>query len=378
MKIRTITLGYNATLPVDYTVLSQNATILEKARVVFEQAGYDVQTIRIATQPWENYIHTEKELSSTRAAYDQFCTESNIEYINLGTTYKSKNINKIYDINKKSTHLFSSAILSQQNKINYTACQETAKLIKKLSPLEDEGFANLRFAALFNLEANCPFFPAAFHDGKIGLGIGTENSDLVYAAFENARDILHAGECLKKILEKKYGALEILAKNFCSNHKIKYHGIDPSICTSIHPKESIAFAFEHLGLGKFGDPGTLAIARIITSVLQGLNIKSCGYKGLMLPVMEDYGLAMRNNEGMYNITDLLMYSAVCGTGLDTIPLPGNISLKKLYALLVDLASLSCKLQKPLSARLMPIPDKIFGEMTEFNFPYFVNTKIMGI
>jgi len=98
----------------------------------------------------------------------------------------------------------------------------------------------------------------------------------------------------------------------------------------------------------------------------------------MLPVLEDYGLAKRNIERTYNITDLLLYSAVCGTGLDTIPLPGNVSEKKLYALLLDIASLSIKLNKPLSARLMPIPDKKAGEMTGYKFDYFVNSKIMDI
>ncbi len=98
----------------------------------------------------------------------------------------------------------------------------------------------------------------------------------------------------------------------------------------------------------------------------------------MLPLMEDYGLAQRNNEGAFNLANLLLYSAVCGTGLDTIPLPGHVSEKKLYALLLDIASLSLKLQKPLSARLMPIPGKKVGDMTEFDFPYFVNSRVMNI
>ena len=98
----------------------------------------------------------------------------------------------------------------------------------------------------------------------------------------------------------------------------------------------------------------------------------------MLPVLEDYGLAQRNTEESYNLTDLLLYSSVCGTGLDTIPLPGDVSEDKLYALLLDIASLAIKLNKPLSARLMPIPHKKAGEMTGYTFEYFVNSKIMKI
>jgi uncharacterized protein (UPF0210 family) len=98
----------------------------------------------------------------------------------------------------------------------------------------------------------------------------------------------------------------------------------------------------------------------------------------MLPVCEDYGLAKRNDDGMFDLTNLLSYSAVCGTGLDTIPLPGNVSEKKLYALLLDIASLSIKLNKPLSARLMPFPGKKSREMTNYEFEYFVNSKTMRI
>ena len=310
--------------------------------------------------------------------FDQFCADNKIEYINVGTTVQSNNIAKIFDIIAGSTHLFSSAMLTYKNIINYDACLATAKLIKRLAPVEAEGFANLRFAALFNLPACCPFFPAAYHEGQVGIGIGTENSDVVYSAFQEAGEVSTAADILHSSLHEKYSAIESIAVDFCSEHEIMYFGIDPSICTSIDPNESVAFAFEKLGLGKFGEPGTIAVARIVTSVLQSLNIKTCGYNGLMLPVMEDYGLAQRNDEGMYDITNLLVYSAVCGTGLDTIPLPGDVSTKKLYALLVDLASLSCKLQKPLSARLMPIPGKASREMTAFKFPYFVNTKIMTI
>ena len=36
------------------------------------------------------------------------------------------------------------------------------------------------------------------------------------------------------------------------------------------------------------------------------------------------------------------------------------------------------INKPLSARLMPVPSKKVGEMTEYRFRYFVNSRIMRI
>jgi uncharacterized protein (UPF0210 family) len=141
--------------------------------------------------------------------------------------------------------------------------------------------------------------------------------------------------------------------------------------------DSIAYAFEHLHHGAFGTPGTLFIAKMLTDTLQSLPIKKIGYCGLMLPVLEDHGLSTRNTQNHLSVTKLLLYSSVCGTGLDTVPLPGDISVETLYRILLDVASLSIKLQKPLSARLMPIPGKKAGDMTAFTFPYFVNSTIMA-
>jgi uncharacterized protein (UPF0210 family) len=378
MKIRTITLGINVNKTVDDLKISEYADLLQRAKSFIQNNGFTVQTIRLVTQPWEEYYTSKNYFNSLIKLFDSFCQKKQIDYVNIGTTFKSENLGKILDIISQTQHVFTTMFLAKKQDINNTGCLATAKLIKSLAPLEPEGFANLRFAALFNIPANTPFFPAAFHQGPPGLGIGTENSDIVFSAFQQAKDLPSAKNILIEKLTDQYSNLESIVETFCMENELKYNGIDPSICTSIDREESIAFAFEKLRLGEFGEPGTLTIARIITSALQSLKIKSCGYKGLMLPVMEDYGLAQRNNEGQFDITNLLMYSTVCGTGLDTIPLPGNVSSKKLYALLLDLASLSCKLQKPLSARLMPIPNKSAGEMTEFNFPYFVNTKVMDI
>jgi len=97
----------------------------------------------------------------------------------------------------------------------------------------------------------------------------------------------------------------------------------------------------------------------------------------MLPVCEDFGLAQRAGEGAYNLTDLLLYSTICGCGLDVVPLPGDISVDKLESILLDMATLAIKLDKPLSARLLPAPGKKAGEMTTFNSPYLVNCKVFS-
>jgi uncharacterized protein len=95
-------------------------------------------------------------------------------------------------------------------------------------------------------------------------------------------------------------------------------------------------------------------------------------------VLEDSVLAARAAEGTLTIKDLLLYSAVCGTGLDTVPLPGDVTSDQIAALLLDLSALALRLDKPLTARLMPIPGKRAGDPTGFDFAFFANSKVMAL
>jgi len=378
MKIRTITGGISLNLPLKDKKLNRLCDFLNLAKEEFETRGFTVQTMRVATQPWEDYYETENQIIEIVQELEKLVSDNKINYLSFGTTFKTQNIPLIYDILKNTKQGFVTSLLANNKTINYEALEKTAELIKKLATLEADGFGNLRFAALFNMKAGSPFFPAAYHKGAPSFAIGTENSDLVYKAFEKAGNINNAQKELRQIFMHEVKPIETIAMELSKKHKIKFDGIDLSIAPSENKDESIAFAFEKLGLGKFGEHGTLAIAKIVTQTVKNLQIKKCGYSGLMLPVLEDFGLAQRNNEGMYNLSNILLYSSVCGTGLDTIPLAGDVSVEKIKAVLLDVASLSVKLDKPLSARLMPVPNKKVGEMTEYNFEYFVNTKIMNL
>jgi uncharacterized protein (UPF0210 family) len=378
MKIRTITTGFNVELPLKEEQINDIANFTHKARRLFESKGYAVQTVRIATQPWEKYFESSDQIISLVKVLEDLTYKYSLDYSNVGTTMNERLIPIIYDMMKSTSHMFCTVLVSDDRTISYERATQTAKLIKRLSRIGKDGFTNLRFAAIFNTRPGSPFYPAAYHEGPTSFAIGTENSDLVNKAFARAKTIEEAGMYLREVLAEEFKRIEEIAEEISVTEKVQYDGIDVSIATSVAADESIAYAFEKLGFGRFGDVGTLTIAKIITDTVKGLDVKKCGYSGLMLPVLEDYGLAERNTEGAYNLGNLLLYSSVCGTGLDTIPLPGDVTEKKLLALLLDIASLSIALDKPLSARLMPIPGKKIGEMTQYQFEYFANSRIMKI
>lgn len=377
MKIRTITTGF----PIDETFSEKQFSKLAEAtkniKEAFQNNSYDVQTIRMSTQPWEPYAATRSELMNKVKELHQLTKTYDIDYFNIGPTKDPEKIIWLSPVIEQTTNGFCTSQICDSKEIFFDAAWKTAQLIKQLSNLEPNGFANLRFAALCNVGPSSPFYPASYHDtGKPSFGIGLENSDLLYNAFEQAKNIKNAKQHLKTLFESTYREIEKNAHQISKHEKISYNGIDVSISSSVQKNESIAYGFEHLGLGSFGGAGTLSIAKLVTETLQNIPVKKTGYCGLMLPILEDHGLATRNTQGHLSITKLLLYSSVCGTGLDTIPLPGDITVETIYGILLDVASLSIKLQKPLSARLMPIPGKKAGDLTAFDFPYFVNSTIM--
>jgi uncharacterized protein (UPF0210 family) len=98
----------------------------------------------------------------------------------------------------------------------------------------------------------------------------------------------------------------------------------------------------------------------------------------MIPVMEDKVLARRWAEGTFNIDSILAYSAVCAAGVDTVPLPGNVSEEQIARILGDVAWLARKWNKPLGARLLPAPGKQPGEQTQFTGAMLTNTAVQPL
>ena len=141
---------------------------------------------------------------------------------------------------------------------------------------------------------------------------------------------------------------------------------------------SIGGAFERLTGAPFGSSGTMTAAATVTAALAAIPVQHAGYSGLMVPVLEDSVLAQRWSEGTLTVDALLAYSAVCGTGLDTVPLSGEVTVEQLARIIGDMASLAVKLRKLLSARLMPVSGKKPGDRTEFNDPFLVNATIQRL
>ena len=92
------------------------------------------------------------------------------------------------------------------------------------------------------------------------------------------------------------------------------------------------------------------------------------------------GLFVLGARGQYSTGQQLPMTHMSGllNLAETIPLPGDVSLDQMERIYSDVASLATKWNKPLSARLQPIPGKKAGDRTEFSDPYLFNTTLHAL
>jgi len=382
-KIRAITAFINLERGRYQIQVSEAADFLNKARKSFELHGYTVQTLRIVTQPFPEYT---KGLS--RAEAGQFFNNldglAQLEHlmISIGPAYLSgenggAQAELLADILKNTKSLYGTVVVANSEGVNWPAVKSAGGVIKTLEDSTPHSEGNFRFAAIANVPAYSPFFPAAYHTGAgHQFTIGLESANTVAGAFQGATDIADARRRLIDLLYPQAFDVENLSVGIAGDQGWNYLGQDLSPAPSIDA--SIGAAIEILSKQPFGASGTLTAVGTITSALKEIGARRVGYSGLMLPVLEDRTLAERWDAGFYSIDALMSYSAACGTGLDTVPLPGDTSVDTLGRMIGDVATLSVKWNKPLSARLLPVAGKRAGERTEFTDPRLVNGTIQPL
>src|SRR5437016_3614606 len=382
-KIRTVTAGVNLKNTSDLATVESAIGFLQKARKKFEDEGYEIQTLRIATQPLPEYLNGKSRAAALRdlRAIDGVVSAKNVLFsigpVITDDRYDPEFASWATQLVKDTKNInFSLTVASPERGIHYETALTAAEAIVAISKSSPGGEGNFRFTAAANCLAGTPFFPVAYHQGALAFSIGLESPGLLQEAFRDSKDIEDAKAKLKTLLESELRPVEKLALEIARDDHREYRGIDVSPAPS--KDASIGAAIEALTRVPFGSASTLAACAAITDVLKSLRIKTCGYSGLMLPVLEDPVLATRAAEGRYSVRELLLYSSVCGTGLDVVPLAGDTPAKELAALVRDVAALSTKLHKPLSARLFLIPGKKAGDHAEFDNPFLTSSVVMKL
>ncbi len=384
MKIRSITCFFDPRARGAQQTIDRIGQLREAAFDQFSKTGFEVQTTRLATVPFPYLYPTAEAENAVRLAQklESDAKSRGFEYVSLGpalTNYPDS-YQVVTPILAATKDVFVGGMLTTPNgEVSLEAVRTCAEIITRAATITPDGFTNLRFGALANVGPWGPFLPGAYHQGeRPAFALAMECADVAFAAVRKARTLNEARQSIITTLEAQAMAFTSTANYLAQRFDFDFRGIDFSFTP--HPDEccSLGSALEALGLPALGMAGSLAAAAFLADTLDRGSWMKTGFNGMMMPVLEDATLAARAAEGTFTVQDLLMYSAVCGTGLDTVPLPGDATPGQIAGLLLDVSALALRLNKPLLARLMPLPGKKAGDPTNFDFAYFAPGGVMAL
>jgi uncharacterized protein (UPF0210 family) len=382
-KIRALTAFINLD-PAHYqSQVASTLLALQKIKSIFEKSGFEVQTLRLTTQPFPAYTHSfsDEQALAFFKDLDRLVTKDSLDtsigpaMMQVGDDPREARL--LARILASTQTLEGTVVIASDDGIHQDGIREAGSLIHDLAENTPESLGNFRFAAIAMVPPGTPFYPASYHlSADHTFAIGLQSANIVAAAISSTRDPEQAQNNIEASLGNWARDLEAIGKRAGQESGWKFTGIDlsPAPLGDI----SIGRAIEGFTHEPLGSSGTLAAVAVITRALANIHVTRVGYSGLMLPVLEDSLIAQRWSEGRLSLNSLLLYSSVCGTGIDVAPLPGDTSQAQLQAILRDVASLAYKWHKPLSARLLPVKGKKPGDRTEFKDPFLVNATIRAV
>lgn len=361
--------------------LDATLAVLHEAQRDFEQRGYGVESVRITSQPLGELVQGRSDAQALaflkalndRAEKDNFLPNVGPAMLHDGDDPRAMRL--LGQVLSTMPQINASAIMAGEDGIHWNVIRESARLVRYVADHSPHSQGTFGFAATAMLKPYGPFYPGAYHleEGK-RLAIGFEGANVVAEVFARTHGDFNAAVAeLTRQLTIHAKVAEAVGNEVAAHNGWTFMGVDPTPAPLADV--SIGAAMEAYTGARFGESGTMTAALVITTAVKAVPVKQIGYAGLMVPVMEDKLLARRWAEGTYDTDALLAYSAVCGTGIDTVPLPGDVSEERLVRIYGDVASLAWKWHKPLSARLQPVTGAKAGDTTAFDDPYLFNTRI---
>ncbi len=389
MKVRSITFGVKQQ-DIEKSFLEDEIKgFFLEANLIFCDNEIEVRTQRIGLSPFS--IKSEEDgaiaISSVNSI-SRLCENVGARWFDV----PFQTVNSDLDLTNavaleviKLKNTFVNFLATKNNRIDIDAVYNAAQFVKNVAELSSNGIDNFRFGTSFNTRPNGAFFPFMHHEGENGFSIALELILPIVDAIKTSQATTL--EAIREDIKKELIQLLIKVDDVCKKLEgatgKKYYGIDASLAP--HPESedcSIGYLFSLLGVKSFGNSGTLFIASyftdIIKSVVECSGIRATGFNGVMYSVLEDHSLGKANMEpGNIPMSQLMALSAICGCGVDMVPVPGDISRNEIASIMLDIGAKATWLNKPLGVRLLPIPGKGIGDLTDFEHDFFVNTRIQN-
>jgi len=257
MKIRSVTLFDNPgqSIRSDFLLLAEKFN--QEAKAAFQDSSFEVQTIRFATPPYPILLKGmgPDQVIDYAIQLEGTLNSLGFEYLSLGPALPDypDSYSLIPDLIDSTENTFCSGLMTDPEKgVSLPAVRSCGEVVHRLTPLDPSGFSNLYFAALGNVPAGAPFFPAAYHhNGQPSFSIAVEGADLAVQAFTGSPSFEEARNELRTKLEDLNDSLVLIADLIEKTTGVEFTGIDYSLAPFPEKDLSIGGALENLGLKDF-------------------------------------------------------------------------------------------------------------------------------
>ena len=401
VRVRTVTAFVN--MPTDraqwQASLSQAKQQCDAIADAIEAQGYRVQSIRIVSNPFGEFINVSgidsalADLQHITQLLSAINTGARRIRFAIGEARNAQEVALLPQLIAAYGDLCNACVnidLDEHGFLQTELLAHSVQAVQEIARTTPRGEGNFNFTVNFNCAPGIPYFPASYHRGQHhgALVLGLETPDLMVAdlqALQAQRQQLdHADwfklafERLSQSLTEHASAIQRCADGVTLAEGWRIAGMD----TSAAPSKSCASmveVYQLLGVPYFGASGTVEASALLTRVFKSVQgVTPIGFSGLMLAVTEDQGLAQASLNHEFDIRALLTYSSVCGIGLDTVPVPGDSSTEQIAAVMRDTGTMAFRLNKPLTVRLFPVPGLSTGDKTAFESDDLCNCAVLAL
>lgn len=389
VRIRAVTVGVDLDQYNPNDLVQRLSTLYTFIEQEFLSLRFPVQTRRLTLPAMQvsNSIECYR-IKSTIDTLNRISEEVDIRWICLPLTGQHTLSNEVIQIitsmTRLYTKLFTHFMVAEDGVISNLFLASAARVVLAVSRLSNNGYDNFRIGIGANILPNTPYFPFSYHQGETGFSLAVELIELLILTVKQSgqASLVMIRKQLIEAIVPIIKKIDTIGKNIEQCTGFQYKGQDISIAPFPDEVRSVATLIEMVGHMHCGHSGTLMATSLLTDVLKTAikksGVRAVGFNGVMFSPLEDIKLAEANNQRHLSVEKLMLYSAVCGCGIDMVPVPGDILADELTFLSMDVAALSTILRKPLGIRVLPIPMKAANELTNFNHDFLTNTRIMGV
>jgi len=379
--------------------ISKASAFCSRLAKEFEENDYIVQSIRIVTNPFGEYLNTESiESARIDLAYISKILESGktsglrVRFA-IGEAVTEHEISLVPQLIAEFGDLCNVCVnvgIDENLILDQEIIEHSVKAVEKISQITPRGEGNFNFTVNFNCDPLIPYFPASYFKSHLEncFVIGLETPDLLVDVLKNFNAVnksmghqdLFNGyyQVMHEALQYHIDAISNIIEPQKQDLEYKFFGFDSSAAPS-KSCSSMVEVYEQMGVDFFGSSGSVEASSLLTRVFKSVkNVDLVGFSGLMLALTEDTGLAEGSIQSHFDIRALLTYSAVCGIGLDTVPIPGNTPVAKIADLMRDTGTMAFRLNKPLTVRVFPVPNLKAGDITAFESIDLCNCAVLAV